>query len=885
MPGQGEVTFAKTKIQPPRLRSDLITRPALDSALAKALADRRLTLILAPAGWGKTSALARQLQRLPVDTALAWVSADADDDVPRFVAGLTAALEPLDLPWRVAPAALATLLQGERGVRALADEIVNALAECEAPRALLAIDDLHRWTDSRLTELLASVIEQLPSRWGIVLSSRSEPLLPLARWRASGEVTEFRQAELRFGTQEIKTLLLARGLSSQAAEELHKRTEGWAVGLRLLLEVGAGFDQGRAQSQRHIFDFLADEVFIKMPADMQLFLLRCSILPELSAPRCAHVSGMDNAPVLFERVQREGLFVTPLDDRADLLRLHDLFRDFLEQRLRRERASELPSLWQRAADHEPDLSRAVQWLVNAGALERAAELIEKCGQGAMPAGGWPAIKRLLQAFPQEFVRASPHLSFVNGQCAFFQFEFDELVSSMASAMTGFAAAGKREQAAAARVYWICGLQNTGRFDEARAAIDQLRALQPTGPLGVIVAYFSAWQAFAEIREDQVVSAIRDMIAHLEHVPMHPIWGELVMMTSCVMLRGGAPIMQRFDDLAWPLAAHRAENLRVSLQHLRAVRAFAQGRLTDASNWLAGADEDLEWMGRPTSQQHENFSLHLLVDSTSGNSAMAQELARRIPEYLQHTSLANLRAHGCQVLTPVLMAQWVLGDGDGVRRTRAALARNRNASEWRVAEGIQALADGMAALLDSDDNRAEARLALAAQTIARTTYGTGVLALVLCAEAQRRQGRLDDAARSLERLFAEPDLGFLVGAALLAGAPTLDALASAPWGSRLTAAQREQLGTWRAIACHEPPSTERTIGAGDAQTPAGLTHRETEVLELIAEGKANKSIARDLGLSLFTVKRHVANILGKTARTSRTELATWWLGQRHAGARA
>lgn len=181
-----ELTFARTRIQPPRVRSDLIGRPTLEAGLQQALADRRLTLVVAPAGWGKTSSLSRQLTRLPAHTSLAWITADADDDLQRFLAGLTAALAPFDLPWRVSPSALATLLQSERGTRAVADEIVNALTDSEVPRGLLVIDDAHRWKEPKIYELLAAVIEHLPATWGVVLSSRAEPPLPIARWRARG---------------------------------------------------------------------------------------------------------------------------------------------------------------------------------------------------------------------------------------------------------------------------------------------------------------------------------------------------------------------------------------------------------------------------------------------------------------------------------------------------------------------------------------------------------------------------------------------------------------------------------------------------------------------------------------------------------------------------
>jgi LuxR family maltose regulon positive regulatory protein len=201
-------TFALAKIQPPRPRAGLIERPELERSLAAALQFSRLTLLLAPAGFGKTAALTRQIALLPAGCALAWVSADEDDQLPRFLACLTAALEPHDLPWRVAPEALATLALAERGLRSVADELVNALASGEAERGLIVIDDAHRIADRQVFELLQLVIERLPARWSVVISSRVEPPLALARWRGAGELTEFRQYDLRFSEADVAALLV-----------------------------------------------------------------------------------------------------------------------------------------------------------------------------------------------------------------------------------------------------------------------------------------------------------------------------------------------------------------------------------------------------------------------------------------------------------------------------------------------------------------------------------------------------------------------------------------------------------------------------------------------------------------------------------------------------
>ena len=136
---------------------------------------------MAPAGYGKTAALSRQIRRLPAGCALAWVSADEDDQLQRFLACLTTALEPHDLPWRVAPDALGTLAQAERGLRDVASEIVNALASAEVEHGVVVVDDVHRIADPRVFELLQAVLDRLPDRWSMAIASRVEPPLSLAR--------------------------------------------------------------------------------------------------------------------------------------------------------------------------------------------------------------------------------------------------------------------------------------------------------------------------------------------------------------------------------------------------------------------------------------------------------------------------------------------------------------------------------------------------------------------------------------------------------------------------------------------------------------------------------------------------------------------------------
>ena len=241
MPSGQLPSFALAKIQPPRSRATLVERPTLEAALDTALREHRLTLLVAPAGYGKTAALTRQIRLLPPGCALAWVSVDEDDQVQRFLACLTTALEPHDLPWRVAPEALGTLAEADSGLRNVAGELVNAMAGASVERGLIVIDDAHRIGDPRVFELLQGVLDRLPDHWSMAIASRVEPPLTLARWRAGGELAEFRQYDLRFNEQEVAALVAGTVHDDLEgwSHELLRRTDGWAAGLRLSLSARA----------------------------------------------------------------------------------------------------------------------------------------------------------------------------------------------------------------------------------------------------------------------------------------------------------------------------------------------------------------------------------------------------------------------------------------------------------------------------------------------------------------------------------------------------------------------------------------------------------------------------------------------------------------------
>ncbi|HJS01929.1 MAG TPA: AAA family ATPase, partial [Variovorax sp.] len=198
-------SLARAKIQTPRFRSGLIERSELEHQLGDALINRRLVLLVAPAGYGKTAALSRQLQQLPPGCAVAWLTTDEEDDLQRLLSHLIEALEPLDPPWRLAPEALTELVAQGR-LRETVSALLGALEATDVTNGVIVLDDLHAVADARVFEFLGHLLDGLPQNWTLVIASRVEPPLALGRWRARREVAEFDETTLGFSRKEVQAL-------------------------------------------------------------------------------------------------------------------------------------------------------------------------------------------------------------------------------------------------------------------------------------------------------------------------------------------------------------------------------------------------------------------------------------------------------------------------------------------------------------------------------------------------------------------------------------------------------------------------------------------------------------------------------------------------------
>ena len=410
-----------TKLYVPPRQPGFVPRPRLMEALDEGLA-RTLTLVSAPAGFGKTALLADWGHNS--ERVLAWLSLDAGDiDPVRFWRHAIAALD------RVRPG-LATRLGPLLGPPAppsfegLVTTLVNELvARPDDDPALLVLDDYHLVASQAVHESLTFLLEHPPPRMHLILSTREDPPLALARLRGRRELTELRAVDLRFTIEEAAALLRdAVGpdlpLSDTAVAALADRTEGWAAGLQLaalsirgrsdVSEVVATF----SASHRYVLDYLTQEVLERQTQPVSEFLLETSVLDRLSGELCDAVTGRAGGQAMLEAVERANLFLVPLDEVRGWWRYHHLFADLLRARLQQERPARFTELHRSAAawhEEHAQTDEAVRHARAAGDVDLTARLIEQHADELLLRGEGATVERWLAALPGQIIQARPRL--------------------------------------------------------------------------------------------------------------------------------------------------------------------------------------------------------------------------------------------------------------------------------------------------------------------------------------------------------------------------------------------------------------------------------------------------------------------------------------------
>lgn len=413
------VELLATKITPPRVRRRAIARDRLTDRLSTA-ADARLILISAPPGFGKTTLVTDWIATRGEGGATAWVSLEPSDAEPvRFWTYVLAAIG--SAAPGVGDGARELLAGGQGAVDAAIASLVNDLTGRET-ELVIVLDDLHAAETPEIGERLAFLVDHLPPNARVVIITRSDPALPLARLRARGELVEIRAADLRFTPEEAAEYLndlMGLGVDAAGVAALEVRTEGWIAALQLaaLSMQGradlASFIDGFAGNDRYVVDYLADEVLERQPADVRAFLLETAVLDRLTGPLCDAVTGRSGGAAMLEVLDRRNLFLVGLDDQRRWYRYHHLFADLLRARLREQQPDVVPALHRRASawfEANGDRPDAIAHALEGGDVDRAAELIELEAPSLLRLRQEVTVRRWLDALPETVFDTRPVLA-------------------------------------------------------------------------------------------------------------------------------------------------------------------------------------------------------------------------------------------------------------------------------------------------------------------------------------------------------------------------------------------------------------------------------------------------------------------------------------------
>ena len=527
MTGDAAAKLVATKIDPPQPRTGILRRPRLVSRLIDQPLGR-LTVVAAPAGWGKTSLLAEWAGSDGPHTRFAWVWLDADDnDEGLFWSYVVEALRTVRPNIVSAPPDLARL-PGAVSIRDVVPLLINDFRKADGETVLI-LDDYHQIATRTIHDAVSYLIDHLPGSLRVVISSRTDPPLPLGRLRAAGELTEIRAARLGFDEYEAHTLLrstLGLDIEPATVRQLWERTEGWPAGLYLAgLSVRdradvTSFVEDLARDDRNIAEYLAEEVLDSQEPGRRTFLLRTSILDRLAGPLCDEILAATGSQTMLEDMERDNLFVIPLDGRREWFRYHRLFGDWLRHELALREPAAVPELHLRAAwwhQRHHSYLRGIDHALAAEDVGLAADLIEehfyKAGYGER------ATTSRLAAIPDEIAMARPRLALARAVDELTYGHVKDAAHWLDAAEQEGTAVG--ESASEVKLLMVRGLYHRITCDVGRAAATARRALEAVGDVSsreyaVALGQFSS-VTFWESGPEAAIPLVRETIRRNEHL--------------------------------------------------------------------------------------------------------------------------------------------------------------------------------------------------------------------------------------------------------------------------------------------------------------------------------------------------------------------------------
>lgn len=869
---------------------------------------RPLTLVSAPAGFGKTTLLSQWIEeRKPT---AAWISLDeADNELGCFLSYLIGGLQRIHA--NVGQTTLPLLqLPQLPPLQSLLTPLLNEIAAIP-DHFIFVFDDFHRVEASAIHSALDFLLDHLAPQMHLIISTRSEPLLPLPRLRARGMLSEIRADDLRFTADEANAFLsgtMTLNLSAEQITALEARTEGWIVGLQMAAlsmreqKDLAAFITGFTGSHRYILDYLLEEVLRQQTQSVQAFLLQTCILDRLTGPLCDAVTDQKNGEQTLEALERANLFLVPLDDERRWYRYHHLFADVLRNRLQHTFTQQIPELHRRASEwYEQNglTPEAVNHALAARNWDRAASLVERHGLTLTVRGQSPLVLRWLNALPETLLLTHPRLSLLHASVLTFANQLDEARLRIQEAERAVALDGSsHSKALHGWAAVVRGALSLASGDLAQGVAHSREALELLPEENAIERASAAGQASRAYQTSgDVTLATEQLVARL--AAEAETSGSLIGIASCLTNLGRLYILQ----------GRLREAVATFARLARAMPgpAVLPNLFHGAGYYFGMADVLLEWNQQNAAEQQLAQGLELVKGSL---------LVYADVVILGYLTLARLRrATGddqgalsaldeFERLAEQRRYASIFVEKGAAARAREWLWQGRVdlAARWAEASGLSA--DDSELLYPSQD----AYLTLARVLIARRNtrqllqllnrlsqsaeaggrIGDVIEILILTGLALQLQGNTAEALFAVQRALSLAQPEGYVRIFADEGEPMRMLLAECDqnestwdrWPHRREGAHfrpyiQKLLSAFRVrnsplqSGKHNPAQT-RQEAAQSALPAEPLTERELQVLRLVAAGLSNQEIAGKLVIALGTVKTHINNIFGKLGVATRTQ---------------
>jgi LuxR family maltose regulon positive regulatory protein len=930
-----------TKLHLPRLPVQHVSRPRLLTLVERGV-QGSLTLVSASAGSGKTTLLAEWAAT--TDVPVAWISLEtADNDPARFLSYLMAALASLDgsgvamradksavgrdksAPTRNGGGDNGLLKLAPTGRESTADPeraltgILNELSRLLRRKAVVILDDYHLVTTEAVHALLRFLLDHLPAHLHVIIGTRVDPPLPLARLRARGQLSEVRTEELRFLSDEVDALTSAMGLalSSEATSLLEQHTEGWIAGVQLLALALRGradataFLRGFRGTHRFLLDYVSEEVLVQQTPDMQHFLLRTSILTRMTGPLCDAVTDLPDGQTRLANLLRANLFVSALDDMQTWYRYHLLFAETLRAHLQKMEPELIPELYLRASrwyEQHQGMEEACDYALLAEDFPRAANLVAGLLPQMVEQGRFEQLGRWLGQLPPALIAASPQLYIAT---PWMYTSSQRLPVHMEQALKRMEQHVEKQQQ-----------ETSGSWVEAQSVLTLFQGLTAMSQSNLPQALALLRKALQALTKRE--TALSQLISRFIHISLSVMYGASGDLATAEQILLDLSLMQPTEPF--------------SLIHLAA--PFLLGELYKAQGQLHKGEAVYESLGRTFESRSDIPAMPLLImgfslmrkasllyewnrlpEAANCIQQVLEIIPRAVQETIPYRSRPALFAFGLWAQARIEYAQ---GRPEAARYF-LELVRNQPETMGEIPAGKErhtvsvsmlaahlALACGQVEEAiywknscgirfdDVPGTLLEGRQVFAYLTLARVLIAQGrnqptgaelsqalvllehwrKLALrldfqgwlieieMLTALALQAQGNTRQALTTLGAVLAQAETEGYVRLFADEGQPMLRLLAQI---SSYTTASSSYI---QRILSAIPSAQQALPSPTKAEVPEmlldPLSGREREVLALLAAGASNQQIADRLVISLNTAKRHVKNILGKLDVTNRTQ---------------